>query len=380
MEATVAVTYEARSSTGVLMEKGTFHDLDDLKELSLNKLDFLQDGTAEENLSSLRHDLRKTSAVESLLSQNEDLMARLKVALRRLSLTEEDLRTLGENHDALKTTHSALADQMLVWKEKERLWKEKHERLEKELHVLKARFPEFQSMEEKIERLTRYREKMRAVMKPYLKQLKDYAQSLHQQLLAQNQELEKREADILSQEKTIQALHEQMEHQGRFFQINQNDLTAAFERERAEFSREISALTETNSVLVSKVQILDRTLERLDELENAVIALRRKKEEQEQEFAELSEKSRAQTSDLRQTTATQELEIADLKKSLESWKASAQAAESRRNELEEQLASLRYMWNSKCEETEKLKVSLQSLEKINLDLSQKLNESRKGQV
>jgi hypothetical protein len=69
-----------------------------------------------------------------------------------------------------------------------------------------------------------------------------------------------------------------------------------------------------------------------------------------------------------------------LKKALEAWKSLAQSAEGRKGELEEQLTSLRYMWTSKCEETEKLKISLQSLEKINLDLSQKLNESRKGQV
>jgi chromosome segregation ATPase len=283
-----------RHPTGVPMENGSFHDL------KLEKLDFLQE-RAEETVSSLSHDLRKTSAVETLLAQNEDLMARLKVALRRLSLTEEDFRNLNENHDSLKTTHAALSDQMLVWKEKERLWKEKHERLDRELQVLKNRFPDFQSMEDKIERLTRYREKMRAVMKPYLKQLKDYAQSLHEQILALNAELEKREAQISTQGKTIQALEEQMEHQGRFFQINQNDLTAAFERERSELLREISALTETNLVLSSKVQTLDRTLERLDELENSVVALRRKKEEQEQELSELGEKYRTQTSDLRQT-------------------------------------------------------------------------------
>jgi hypothetical protein len=128
------------------------------------------------------------------------------------------------------------------------------------------------------------------------------------------------------------------------------------------------------------VQSLDRTLERQDELENSVIALRRKKEEQEKELSELGAKYRTQTSELRQNLTEREFEVADLKTSLESWKTLAQASESRKNELEEQLTSLRYMWTSKCEETEKLKVSLQSLEKINLDLSQKLNESRKGQV
>lgn len=356
------------------MENGSFHDL------QLTQFDFIKNEQNEASLSSIPGDIRKTSAVETLLAQNEDLMARLKVSLRRLSLTDEDLRSLTEKFENLKTTHASLSDQMLVWREKERLWKEKHERLEKELQVFKNRFPEFQSMEEKIERLTRYREKVRAIMKPYLQQLKDYAQSLHEQIIGLNGELEKRESQISSQDKTIQGLHEQMEHQGRFFQINQNDLTSAFERERAELLREINSLTETNLVLTSKVHSLDRTLERQDELENSVIALRRKKEEQEKELSELGAKYRTQTSELRQHLTEREFEVADLKTSLESWKTLAQATESRKNELEEQLTSLRYMWTSKCEETEKLKVSLQSLEKINLDLSQKLNESRKGQV
>jgi hypothetical protein len=37
------------------------------------------------------------------------------------------------------------------------------------------------------------------------------------------------------------------------------------------------------------------------------------------------------------------------------------------------------MWNAKVEETEKLKSAIQSLERLNIDLSQKINELRTQQ-
>lgn len=49
-------------------------------------------------------------------------------------------------------------------------------------------------------------------------------------------------------------------------------------------------------------------------------------------------------------------------------------------QFQDQLESLRYMWMAKNEENEKLKVALQSLERLNLELSQKINEMRQPEV
>ena len=55
------------------------------------------------NFKTIPADIRKTSTVDALISQNEDLMARLKVTLLRLSAIEDE--TEGNERNALVFHH-----------------------------------------------------------------------------------------------------------------------------------------------------------------------------------------------------------------------------------------------------------------------------------
>lgn len=61
----------------------------------------------------------KSEAIDSLIAQNEDLTARLKVLLRRLSSIEEENHVLSQEHREMKHQLSAVTDQLSVFKEKE---------------------------------------------------------------------------------------------------------------------------------------------------------------------------------------------------------------------------------------------------------------------
>ncbi|HRK02827.1 MAG TPA: hypothetical protein PLH57_09190, partial [Oligoflexia bacterium] len=47
-------------------------------------------------------------------------------------------------------------------------------------------------------------------------------------------------------------------------------------------------------------------------------------------------------------------------------------------QLEEQLGSLRYLWNSKSDELEKTRASLTAMERLNADLSRQLTDLRRA--
>lgn len=370
------------------MENGSFQNLnlshldfasdveEDFQEISVSK----KAAPAEHSVMSFKsvpRDMAKSSSVQALFSQNEDLMARLKVTIQRLTMTEDENRGLTEELEDLKKSFSAMSDQMLVWKEKERIWKERNNLLEAEVHGFNQRFPDYKNMEAKIERYQRYQERVKSQIKPYVHQLKGYAQSLHEQILGLNREIDMREAQASDLKHQITDLKEKLEQQIQFYEINQNDLVSSFEKERSQLLSEIRALNESNQALEMKAQRLDRSLERQDELENLVISLRRSKEEFQSSVQTELDTLRSGSSELKATLVDKNLMIEDLQNNLSAMRDKMQMTDIKQEELQEQLTSLRYMWTNKSEENEKLKISMAALEKINLELSNKLNTLRK---
>jgi len=356
------------------MENGSFHlDFADFEERSPLRKESHQ----VMDFTSIPKDVRKSSTVEALISQNEDLMARLKVTLRRLTTIEDENRGLNEEMKDLKQAYASTSDQMLVWREKERLWKGRNQQLENDVKVFQERFPDYEKMEVQIDRLKRYQERVKSIIKPYLQQLKDYAQSLHGQIQSLNRDLDIRDAQLSQSEMQMIALKEQHEQQIRFYEVSQNDLVSSFEKQREDYISEIRSLSENLQAQELKTQNFNQALERQDELENLVISLRRNKEDFQKQVQEELESLRHQSRELKSQIVDKDLREKDLSAQLEEMKTQVTLHQSRREELEEQLTSLRYMWASRCEENEKLGISVASLEKLNFELSAKLNESRR---
>ena len=362
------------------MEKGSFQNLN-LTELNFTEIEErpLTSRTMRNpqhqvlDFTEIPRDIRKSNTVESLISQNEDLMARLKVTFRRMTSLEDENKTLHDEMSEMKRSYASISDQMLVWKEKEKVWKDRHNNLENQIKTFQERFPELEKMEATIDRLKRYQDKVKTTIKPYLQQLKDYAHSLHEQIQFLNKDLNTKDSEISSLTHRLQAVKEERDQQIHFYQMSQNDLVNGFEREKALLQNEISSLQEFTQALELKTQNLDRALERQDELEN----LRRNKEDFHNEIQSEMDDLRNQNRELKQKLTENQLSQEDLSQEKDQLKKELVSAMARREELEEQMTSLRYMWTAKSEENEKLKISIASLEKLNLELSSKLNEVRK---
>lgn len=354
-----------------------------LNENKNNKIS-IDNNTKNQNLDILlnhqpktwTNEIAKSTSLETIISQNDDLMARLKVTLRRLTVLENENEELKQEHQQTTRSYQALSDQILIWKEKEKQWKGRCQSLEQELTLLKQRFPELEKMEEKLHRFERYQEKVKTQIKPYIQQLKNYAESLHEQIKELNTEVESKDFKIQDLSRQNIFLSENFEVFKINFESQQARIIEEFEKEREYLLNEIKSALEQNTKLSEKADRLDKSLAKQDELENLVISLRRSKEEAQLKFdIELNE-LRSQISAIKMQNIESTIKIEDLSKEKESLEKQLMEAQLKSSSNDEQLVSIRYLWKQKSEEVEHLKMSLQSLEKINLDLSQSLRQLR----
>jgi chromosome segregation ATPase len=331
----------------------------------------------------------RPGSFHALLSQNEDLAARLRVTLQRLAQTEEENETLKDSFETANSKIANIEDQLLIWKEKEKVWKQREFQLEKnqnerereldiESSLLRQKAEQFDKLEEKLSRYQKYQEKIKTTVKPYIAQLKSYTESLLEQTRSLNHALLQQEVVTHDLQTRLNLAKAEADNVGAKAELDKNQLIGLFEDERASLRGEIESLLAQNEILQEKTRVLDRSMERQDELENLVVALRRTKEDMARQFHQ-------ETMDLRQILkereadlAVKSLQVVDFKNEVQQLKSTLEQLTNSSAQTEEQLTSLRYMWTQKTQEAEKLRLTVQSLEKINLELSQKLNSLRQN--
>ncbi|NJL24681.1 MAG: hypothetical protein HC902_05610 [Calothrix sp. SM1_5_4] len=101
------------------MEKGSFHTSQaDERVKTIPLPNQLPKGL---DFTEIHPSALKSSALETLISQNEDLMARLSVSLRKTSELEERLSASESENQSLRARFDTLKQQFLVVQEKDRM-------------------------------------------------------------------------------------------------------------------------------------------------------------------------------------------------------------------------------------------------------------------
>ncbi len=97
------------------------------------------------DLSHLPQEVLESKVVESLVSQNEDLMARLSISLRRFLELEQRHKESGKQNRELQRLNERLNDQVLILKEKFKLHCEKQDQSAERIKDLETKLKELQS-------------------------------------------------------------------------------------------------------------------------------------------------------------------------------------------------------------------------------------------
>lgn len=331
--------------------------------------------------SHLPKEILKSSTVENLISQNEDLMARLKVTLRRLSIIETENQKLSEESSRVRLSQSSVTDQILVLKEKDNLWRKKVHQLEREKEIqaekLKALTEQVRNMGTELARHAKYHERMKTQVKPYISQLKEYSRTQDVRLQEMESAHAHKEAQLRDLRHQIIEVTKNSRFQVEASEKKAQEMVQFYEEQIERLNKDLAALHQTQEELEVKSLKLHTALERQDTLENEVVTLRRTKDEIKDRLEKEIERQQERISELSRQNQKLGVEHADLQIRVVEDQQKIQHLEKENYQLQEQLESLRYMWTAKNEENEKLKVAASALERLNLELSQKLNELRK---
>ena len=361
--------------------------------MEVNALDFLPELNQNRNTlpdhlpmplqrDQIPAELLRSSTIESLISQNEDLMARLKVTLRRLSILENDNHRLNAENLNQKQTTSQATDRLLVMKEKDNLWKSKVDELENSKQSLQEKLINienaYQITKVQAERLNKYHERVRTHVKPFVQELKKYSKTLEARQEELKTSLEKKEAQLSDLRHQMLELTKISRSQIEILEKKNWQVTEHFEIMNQQLVMESDQLKELNTTLSEKTERLQIFKERVDHLENENIELRRRIETSNDryqiEIQDIQSRFQGQTSEV----ARLHVEHQDAKDRLMEEFELRKNLEKQVFDLRHQLDSLRFMWSAKNDETEKLRLAQGALEKLNVDLSSKLQEIRKS--
>lgn len=323
----------------------------------------------------------KSSTLESLLSQNEDLMARLAVALRKVHELEENAVAQEQDKKSLQTRLATLKEQYLILSEKDKSATERSLKQYQENVTLKTQgekietlyaelYAQARALQARVVRLERYRRRIKRIMPRYQKDSKRIALlerevSEHKSRLI-DQAVALREENVAK----VSALENKLETVKREMSAEHMRTINAYEVKLAEALSEIQAL---------KPRALDRDqiYEKHLQLENQRIFDQRQFEQSRADNDLLITRLKQETASLRQ-----ELKDALVDREAQLTEVTRLTAEvphlqERNQNLLEQVESLQALWNQKQREIEQMEEKNKSLQKLNQSLSITLNQQRK---
>jgi chromosome segregation ATPase len=325
----------------------------------------------ESQISELSLRLKEATRLNSELS---DQIVILQEKEHTLFSKESEYTKTSQDNQELVRSFSALSDQLLIWKEKEKTWIEKNQQIETRYKSIEDQIPNVQKLQQQVERYKKFQDKVKNQVKPYIKNLKSFAQNLMQELESTKTTVQDKSEKVSLLEQENQKLKTKIQQMETDHATNMDSAIESIESERLLLEKEVFSLRESNQVLRHRSNMLDRALEKQDEVENELIALRRQFDDSlskyREELAALKQRQHSEKQEL----VNKRLELTVATESLTEIKQQLENVEEKNQNLETQMTSLRFMWQEKCEESERLKSSLHALENLNKDISQKLND------
>ena len=348
----------------------------------------------------IKHDdfsenVKRSSAVEALIQQNDDLMSRLSVSLRRIADLEENIQSQTLDNGRYKSRYENLKDQVLVLKEKAKILSERKGAEEGEVNgykdqikLLEIRYSElYENSQQKetrfleaisknnklVARLTRYRRRVReAVLN-----MKETA-STHR---LENEKLNKR---VLSQETTIADLRKNLLESTDYIRSSSKEQENELNRLVQKFENELEAKENTIQKLMADNQVLEARRDEFQEAQAKLTDVENDLVLKDRRFEEFRMQSATEMADLQKSLTRYRHESKEFALELESkkeeLKETAQVMSEAREEnfrLNEQVENLQSLWRDQQSKLEKTSAKNSSLQKLNQEMSMAINQYRR---
>ena len=329
------------------------------------------------NLDEVPHYIKISKTVESLIGQNEDLMARLKVNIRQNTLLESQLQDQIQTTREMRNLNSKMSSQLEISIEKESLLREKLDSQDLELETIRETLNHSNVTMHQVSILKSYQRRVRLWVRAYISKMNYQIKLLTQK----NKELEN---DVIEQQKKANGFKIKMNDavyalqiKEREHQKNKIQLIEDFETQTYKMNKENQNYAIETKSLKQKLQTFNETQKQLTQAQGQAISFERKyedlKTQSEIQLTELN-KNLHQFMTQAEIVKLQNEGLAKRNTELESQNRTLTV---RNHEAMSRHEAMNVLWSETQLQRAQLKLKNEAIIKLNHDLSLKLKEQKK---
>lgn len=328
------------------------------------------------DLSSLPPHILHSGTVETLIGQNEDLMSRLKVNIRRNSILEQQLLENERINSELTHVNNSLMSQLQILQEKERLMREKSSRIDSHQDGLRAEIEmlavRLRAAEERREQLSmslkreqRFSRRVRSWVRPLVNRLRVNLDQATSRLATREAQVSDLRARL--DESTVYA--QNLEKQ---YNRDQARLVAQYEERQKSLEADLKVLSE-------KAQHVVEAIACKAEADNRIVYLERQNEEMERCFKNELFELQNQLGKYRQEAKILAVETLEYDRRLNEATQELNSLRQSYSHLQDQFESLQTVWADSQKRLDAARLQQESLNALNQELSRQLKNVRKLQ-
>jgi chromosome segregation ATPase len=351
---------------------------------------------AAPDLKDLPTEVLHSGTVETLLQQNQDLMSRLSITIRRNAELEQELHKTHVEHQRMLRQKEAFEDETQLARDsfhkvqsenlQLRTEIEKHEkdfaRVYAEAQEIKGRIADFekQASDAKDEakstnvRYQSYRQKIRDKIRPYIRELK--ASNLEsQKLYAKYEQLS------VTLKKQITDSNRYIQEQGKRFEDDQRQLVEYHESRYSELEAKFNKATTDLDFFRQRAHDYENKNENLNEkninLENQKVLAERNLAEFEQKHHKEVKELQEKLVEHRTNSTSKTSEIENYQRQKEKMEERVKVLTAENEKLTGQLEGIQTLWDRNMKELEELRKDEHSVQTLNRELTKTVQDLRK---
>ncbi|MEK7357595.1 MAG: hypothetical protein AAB250_14175 [Bdellovibrionota bacterium] len=333
------------------------------------------------NLSQLPAHILHSGTVETLIGQNEDLMVRLKVNIRRNGVLEQRILQQEQILEEIQAINASLVAQVQILQEKERLLRDRasgfdvrSDDMQSEILLLKTKL---EAAEERRDELhagldfeMAFRRRVRKWVRPYINELRGQTEFLDSQLNSREaalSDLRSRFEETIHQLQTLHRRHTEEKTQ----------LVEQYEKRQEAIKAELAKANTEVKYLREKATRLDETLSAKSQTDNQNIYLERKIKDLESSLGGELKTFQEQAASFRKEAKALAVELATTCAELNEIRKERDEASAEKARVQDQFESLQAVWTETQKKMEASRLQQDALNKLNQELSRQLKEERK---
>ena len=346
------------------------------------------------DLSGVPESALRSSALDAVLQQNDDLMSRLSVSLRRISFLEDKVKETVAEAEMYQARHDNLRDQILVLKEQAKRLSAKNEslagehsrhdqvvnELKEQIRILEVRYAELfqthRSSRQKAEAEIARAEQIADRYRKYRQKIKLALPKIRNELKAFKIQTAQKDTAIADLRKNLNETTQYIAEQGQNHKRELRELTESYEAKIKANEAEIEMLVEQNKLLGERAKEFDRLQSDRYRLENELVVAKRREQDGRENFESELRELQTQLAKFRGESKQLALELQQVTVSRDETKATSEETRRLNQALTEQVESLQTLWQEQQTKIENLTEQKASLQRLNQELSVASNKQR----